>query len=137
MSRAPAATLILLWLTSACAQQSKVEYPRTVSEIPSEFHGRWDEITEDDCDSRESRFALGSNSLSNFEMAYDVVRVTLRSPVDIDVNARLDPAFGGPADEVWHFKLVQDGQALAAPDGKPPFYMRCPEIPASDADEEG
>ena len=137
MSSPLTATLSLLCLTSACAQQSGVKYPRVVGVIPSEFHGRWDEITDDGCDSRESRFMLARDSIHNFEVAYDVVRVVRRSPADIDVHSRLIPEFGGPADEVWRFKLVQGGQALSAPDGKPPFFTRCPEVPTPDGKEGG
>jgi hypothetical protein len=96
-----------------------------LTEIPPAFRGSWDELIDDGCLDREPRFHLEPRTISNFEVEYDVLKVTLRTPSDLVVHVRLNPVFGQSAKETWQFKLVQDGRALAAPDGKPPFYRKC------------
>lgn len=128
IQRIAAITLIACALNVAPAAEGakpKPAYPRAIREIPPQFRGAWDELVTDGCGGREARFQLEARQMFNFEVAYEVQTVTLRSPTWIVVHTQLDPEFGGPEDGEWTFRLVQGGNALSGPSGKPPYFDRC------------
>jgi hypothetical protein len=104
---------------------TRPDYPRVVRDIPPPFRGAWDELVADGCLGREARFQLNAREFFNFEVPFEVLKVTLRSPKVIDVQTRLEPEFGGPEDDTWTFRLVKGGNALSAIDGKRPYYGFC------------
>lgn len=117
--------LFVLVLSASGVSAKTYNYSRTVREIPPQFRGAWDELVSDGCEGREARFQLERRYLFNFEVAYDVLKVTMRSPTLIVVHTQLDPQFGGPEDGTWTFRLVRGGNALSGPDGKRPYFGRC------------
>ena len=124
----------LLGMLGAVSVSSKAKpeppYPRTVREVPSEFRGSWETFGSRGC-IREVSFRLEARRFYNFEASYDVVKITLRSPTLIVVHTRLDPVHGGPKYGTWTLRLVEGGNALSGPNGKPPYFERCQYGPPS------
>jgi hypothetical protein len=106
--------------------ESPPNYPRTVSSIPKTFQGPWDELTQDGCAGRHVRFVLDATKLYNFEIEWDVTKVDLLSANEIDLHTTTKDDDGGQVNEVWRFKLTDNGKSLVSREPGGPFYRRCP-----------
>ena len=124
--RVPNFIMALAALIVAAPAYAGPTYPQVTNEIPRAFWGGWDEIIEDGCEEREPYFHFEARYASNFEVTYDVLKVTVLAPYKIKLDLRSQPDFGEPANEVWELRLIDD-QTMSAPDGKPPYIKRCPE----------
>ena len=100
-------------------------YPRMVRQVPPAFHGGWDEL--DDCAGREPRVTITADSVYDFEVEWRVREVRLPSPTEIDIVTRfLDPERGPTEEEqIWMFRLVDNGRAIAPRGGDTVELLRC------------
>lgn len=101
-------------------------YPDYASTIPKAFRGRWDEMTADRCEGREARFAFGTRQFENFEAVWEVTKVKLYSPTEIDLHTTSKDENANQVDEVWEFKLVDGGKTLTGRKKGATFFRRCP-----------
>lgn len=112
--------------SAAAGADSVARYPQYSSAIPRAFRGRWDEIVADRCEGREARFTFGARQFSNFEIAWDVTRVKLYSPGEIDLYATAMDENANQVSDVWEFKLVDGGKTLTGRKKGGTFFSRCP-----------
>lgn len=103
-----------------------VQYPQFQSTIPRGFRGAWDEIVSDKCFGREARFYFGDRQFMNFEVEWEVTKVKLYSPTEIDLYTTTYGENKSQVDEVWQFKLVDDGSTLTGRKQGSSFFKRCP-----------
>ena len=80
----------------------------------------------DKCDAREARFYFGERDFSNFEVEWEVTKVKLYSPTEMDLYTTTKDEDGGQVDEIWEFKLVDGGQSLTGRKKGASFFQRCP-----------
>lgn len=111
---------------AAHAEQATSRFPRAVKTIPPAFRGRWDELQSDKCRDREARYTLEARHLSEFEVFWDVQRVKLVSPTEIEIFTTLKDEDGRRANEVWDFRLVEGGKGLTGRRVRKPIFRRCP-----------
>ena len=104
----------------ASAPKPTVQYPLFQSTVPKPFRGGWDEIIIDKCADREARFYL------NFEVRWEVTKAKLYSPTEMDLYATTYDDNKNQVDEVWQFKLVDDGRTLTGRKAGASFFKRCP-----------
>ena len=90
------------------------------------FLGRWDEIISDECDGREARYYLTEKTFMEFEVEWEVTKVKLYSPTEIDISTTLYDENKNQVDEVWSFKIVDDGKTLTGRTKGSTFFKRCP-----------
>jgi len=104
---------------------SPAGYPRTVRQVPPAFHGGWDEL--DNCAGREPRISITADSVYDFEVHWQVREVRLLSPAEIDIVARYDDPERGPTaeEEIWMFRLLDNGRAITDRDGGGTEFLRC------------
>ena len=76
------------------------EYPKYQSTIPVAFRGNWDEMISDKCFGREARFYFGDRGFANFEVRWEVTKVKLYSPVEMDLSTTLKDEDGNQQDTV-------------------------------------
>lgn len=103
----------------------RAAYPRTSSSIPSAFNGAWDELTQDGCANREARFVFDSNKFYNFEVEWDVTKVVLYSPTEMDLHTATRDENGSQVSEVWEFKLADGGKSVTSRKAGGEFFRRC------------
>lgn len=106
--------------------EPKVEYPKFASSVPKAFHGRWDEIVNDKCEGREARFYFGPKDFANFEVQWNVSKVKLYSPTEMDMNTSTYDDNNNQVDTVWEFKLVDGGKSLTGRKKGASFFQKCP-----------
>jgi hypothetical protein len=102
------------------------EYPKYQSSVPVAFRGNWDEMVSDKCFGREARFYFGDRSFANFEVRWEVTKVKLYSPTEMDLTTTLKDEDGNQQDTVWEFKLVDGGRTLTGRKKGASFFKRCP-----------
>lgn len=103
-----------------------VHYPVYQSTIPSAFRGAWDEIIKDKCAGREARFYFGDRDFMNFEVQWEVTKVKLYSPTEMDLYTTTYDDNKNQVDEVWEFELVDNGRSLTGRKPGASFFKRCP-----------
>lgn len=119
-------------LVSKSALQPKTEpiakpiYPLFQSTTPKIFLGSWDEIISDKCAGRESRFYFGARDFMNFEVTWEVTKVKLYSPTEIDLHTTMYDENKNQVDTVWHFRVVDGGKTLTSRKPGGSFFKRCP-----------
>lgn len=101
-------------------------YPQFQSSIPRAFRGNWDEMIADGCDGREPRFSIGATTLDNFEVPWEVTRVKIVSPTEIEVSTTMKDEDANQQDRTWQFRLADGGRTLTARASGSAFYRRCP-----------
>ena len=101
-------------------------YPKYVSSVPKVFLGRWDEIISDKCDGREARYYFTEKTFMEFEVEWEVTRVKLYSPTEIDISTTLYDEDKNQINEVWSFKISDDGRTLTGRNKGSDFFKRCP-----------
>jgi hypothetical protein len=106
--------------------KAKAVYPQFVGSVPKAFRGAWDELVQDGCEGREARFVLEGTKLYNFEVAWDVTKVKLDSPTEIDIHVTTKDENGNQVDDVLPFKLADGGKALTSREPGGSFFRRCP-----------
>lgn len=99
-------------------------YPKFVSTVPKAFQGAWDEMVQDKCEAREPRFMIDQKDFYNFEVAWDVTKVKLYSPTEMDLYTTTKDENGNQVNEVWGFKL-SDADTLGARKPGGSFFRRC------------
>jgi len=97
-----------------------------VSTVPKAFRGNWDEMVADKCEGREARFYFGDRKFNNFEVAWEVTKVKLYSPTEMDMSTTTKGEDGNQIDQTWQFKLVDGGKTLTGRKAGAEFYKRCP-----------
>ncbi len=112
--------------TTAPVSRGAPTYPQFVSSIPKPFRGRWDELVSDKCKDREARFTLGGRTLENFEVRWDVTKVKLYSPTEMDLFVTTKDDNASQVDDVFQFKLADGGQSLTGRKPGTDFFQRCP-----------
>ena len=115
-------------LPSIPARDTRLEsaYPKFVSSVPKVFLGRWDEIVSDKCDGREARYYFTEKTFMEFEVEWEVTKVKLYSPTEIDISTTLYNEGKNQVDEVWSFKIVDGGKTLTGRTKDSTFFKRCP-----------
>lgn len=101
-------------------------YPKFVSSVPEIFFGNWDELIADECKEREARFFFEARRFKNFEVDWEVSKVKLYSPTEMDMTTTTYDNEMNQVDAIWEFKLVDGGKTLT---GRKPgefFFKRCP-----------
>ena len=101
-------------------------YPKYASSVPKIFLGRWDEIVSDRCDGREARYYFTQKTFMEFEVEWEVTRVKLYSPTEIDISTTLYDEDKNQINEVWSFKIVDGGKTLTGRTKGSDFFKRCP-----------
>lgn len=104
----------------------KPQYPLFQSAVPSAFRGAWDEIVSDKCQGREARFYFGERTFTNFEVEWEVTKVKLYSPTEIDLYTTAYDENKNQVDEIWEFKLVDRGRSLTGRKPGALFFKKCP-----------
>ena len=101
-------------------------YPLYPSTVPAIFQGSWDEMVSDGCRDREARYAIGATSASNFEVPWDITRIKVVSPtqVDLDVTTKGDDA--NQVDDHWKIEVLDGGRTLKFRTSKSLLYRKCP-----------
>lgn len=112
--------------TPAVVPSRAPAYPQYVSTIPKAFRGNWDEMIADKCAGREARFYFGERTFANFEVEWEVTRVKLYSPTEMDMSTTMKDENANQVDQVWQFKLVDGGRTLTGRKQGAEFYKRCP-----------
>lgn len=102
----------------------QAHFPLYQATVPKAFRGRWDEIVSDKCEGREARFSITAETLSNFEVEWEVTKVKLYSPAEIDIFATAYDENKNQVDEVWQFRL--DGERLTSRKPGGTYFKRCP-----------
>lgn len=116
-------------IAPAATPQSKkpaTSYPVYQSTIPKAFRGAWDEIVSDKCEGREARFYFGEREFMNFEVDWEVTKVKLYSPTEIDLHTTTYDENKNQVDEIWEFKLADGGKTLTSRKPGGSFFKRCP-----------
>lgn len=80
----------------------------------------------DKCEGRESRFYFGDHQFNNFEVAWEVTKVKLYSPVEMDMSTTMKDDAGNQNDQVWEFKLTDGGKTLTGRKKGALFFRKCP-----------
>ena len=112
--------------TPAIVTKIESKFPKFVSSVPKAFFGRWDEIIADKCESREARFYFGAQEFSNFEVEWEVTKVKLYSPTEMDMSTTTYDEQGNQFDETWEFKLTDEGRTLKGRKPDTSFFKKCP-----------
>jgi hypothetical protein len=111
---------------SAPSEQVPTAYPQYVSTIPEAFRGSWDEMIADKCYARETRFTFGKRTFANFEVQWEVTKVKLYSPTEMDLYLTTKDENASQVDDVLEFKLVDGGETLTGRRPGSDFFKRCP-----------
>ena len=101
-------------------------FPQYVSSVPKAFRGNWDEMVADKCEGRESRFYFGEHQFNNFEVGWEVTKVKLYSPNEMDMSTTMKDEAGNQNDQVWEFKLTDGGKTLTGRKKGALFFRKCP-----------
>jgi hypothetical protein len=99
--------------------------PTYVSTVPPTFRGEWDELTLDGCAGREARYTIGEHSFAEFEVRWDVTKVKVYSPTEIEIFTTTKDENASQVDAVWGFRLSDGGKTLTGRKEGGSFFRRC------------
>jgi hypothetical protein len=108
------------------APDAKPKYPQYVTTVPKAFWGNWDEIVADKCEGREARFFFDAQSFMNFEVQWDVSKIKLYSPTEMDMSTTTYDEDKNQINETWEFRLVDSGRTLTGRKKGSSLFKRCP-----------